>query len=86
MQKNIDLLRRNTLENALAGCQMKEHFFLLAKMTRKATESVVFSFNTSFKHDGQELFRKPEGGATLEPEIPFVVENVCFGSSEEMLR
>lgn len=44
MQKNIDLLRRNTLENAISGFQMKEHFFLLAKMIRKATESVVFSW------------------------------------------
>lgn len=44
VQKNIDLLRRNILENATSGYQIKEHFFLLAKMVRKATESVVLSW------------------------------------------
>lgn len=43
VQKNIDLLRRDILENATSGYQIKEHFFLLAKMVRKATESVVLS-------------------------------------------
>lgn len=44
MQKNIDFLRRNTLEKPPQGIKIKGHFFLLAKMIRKAAQSVVVSW------------------------------------------
>lgn len=78
MQKNIDLLRRNTLEKPPQGLEIRN----IGETIRKAAQSVVF--NKSFQNDGQELFRKLERGAPLEPEIPLIIENVCFGSSEEM--
>lgn len=44
MQKNIDFLRRNTLEKPPQGIKIKGHFFLLAKMIRKTAQSVVVSW------------------------------------------